>query len=251
MPTVQERMFKFPNERKGIFIVGFALTTAFSLLIGFLNVGALFLFGLPFLGLVSGIVLIWFSRISAAAKIAISLLPLPLIVGSFFLFLWIRTAEAEAFIIPATYRGEIVVFYDEPCGNPAKFEQGMRLYEISPEGILVTKAPENDGYLNRRFYFVREDGTHQEIPQFGRQDFETEKAEWSKFTRATKPDLTLDTVGAFWAYGRETYHISRNSIGYIISDYRLWERDAKSRFDERKKFTERAAELLEQCRRSG
>lgn len=241
-------MFKFPNERKGIFIVGLVLTVAFSLLIGFLHVGALFLLGLPFLGLIAGLVLMWFSRIPQDSKILISVLPIPLIIGSFFLFLFIRTAEGETFVIPAAYRGEIVVFYAEPCGEPPRYEMGRRLYELSRDGVLITQETKNDGYLNRSFFIVAEDGSREEIPQFGRQNFETEKTEWGRYARATENDLTKDTVGAFRAYGRETYLTSRNSIGYIVSDYRRFERDQKEKFLESKRFTAAAAELLERCR---
>jgi len=241
-------MIKLPEERKGIFIFGVVFTVVFSLLIGFLHVGVLYLLGTPILGLAVGVLLIWSSGIRRESKILISLSTLPLIIGSFFLFLYIRTAEGETFLIPANYHGEIVVFYGEPCGEPSRNEDGRRLYALSAEGVLITQAAENDGYLNRKFYLVKEHGYREEIPEFGRQSFETEKKEWGNYTRATKQELTKDTVGVFREYGRETYYTSRNSIGYIVSDYRWLDRDQRERHLERKSFTKKAAELLEQCR---
>jgi hypothetical protein len=244
-------MFQLPKERKGTFIVGLAFTVIFSLLIGFLHVGVLYLFGTPFLGLGVGILLIWLSRIGRESKLLFSLLPFALIIVSFFLFLYIRTAEGETFLIPANYRGEIVVFYDEPCGEPPIYEGGRRLYALSPEGVLITQATKNDGYLNRRFYLVREDEHRDAIPQFGWQDFDTEKKEWGTYNRATAEELTKETVGVFRTYGRETYYTSRNSIGYIVSDYRWFDRDQKKTSLESKRFSEKAAEMLEKCRSTG
>ena len=242
-------MFTLPKERRGIFVTGLVLTLTFSFFIGLLNIGVLYLLGLPFLGLAAGIALIWFSKISTLSKSLLSISSILIIVGTFLLFLFINTAEGETFLIPKDYRGEIVVFYAEPCGSPAKFENGRRVYELSPDGVLITQHTENKGYFNRRFYLV-DDGFREEIAQFGRQDFETEKKEWGKYTsHASAGELTKDTVGVFWAYGRETYFASGNSTGYIVSDYQIWDRDAKSRLQEMKRSTERAVEQLERCRR--
>jgi hypothetical protein len=241
-------MFQLPKERKGTFIFGLALTIIFSLLIGFLHVGALYLLGTPFLGLGVGVLLIWISRVRQESKLLISLLPLPLIIGSFFLFLYIRTAEGETFLIPADHRGEIVVFYGEPCGEPPRYENGRRLYALSPEGILITQATKNDGYLNRKFYQVPDEGYREEIPQFRRQDFDTEKKEWGTYTWVANKELTKENVGVFWAYGTKTYLTSRNSISYIVSDYHFWERDPKIRSLEGERFAERAEILLKSCR---
>ncbi|MDM7922266.1 MAG: hypothetical protein QUS14_08185 [Pyrinomonadaceae bacterium] len=241
-------MLSLPEKRKGVFIVGLTLTVVFSILIGLLHFGVLYLFGVPFLGIFAGIVLIWYSQISRAAKFFISVLPLPLIISSFFLFLYLRTAEGEDFVVPAAYQGEIVVFYNEPCGTPVHYERGRRIYEIPNEGVLITQGLKNEGYHDRKFYIRQSDGILDEIPIFGRQDFETEKKEWGTYTRATQPELTLDTVGAFWSHGRETYFLSRDSIGYTVSTYREFSRDAKERAFEQKEFTGRAEALLIKCR---
>lgn len=244
-------MFQLPKKRKGTFIFGLALTVIFSRLTGFLHVRVLYFFGTPFLGLGVGILLIWLSRIGREAKLLFSLSPFALIIVSFFLFLYIRTAEGEMFLIPANHRGEIEVFYDEPCGEPPRYEGGRRLYALSPEGVLFTQATKNDGFLNRKFYLIGEDGHREAIPQFGRQNFETEKKERGMNTGVDRQELTKETVGVFWAYGRETYYTSRNSIGYIVSNYRWFDRDQKETSLESKRFSEKAAEMLEKCRGTG
>ncbi len=180
-------------------------------------------------------------------------MPWPTIIAVFALVIYINFAEAETFLIPSEYRGEFVVFYDEPCGTPAEFSEGRRLYRFSSDGVLITQHSENDGYFNRRFFMTDGEGVLHEIPKFGRQDYETEKKEWGTFTSVAKDDgLTKDTVGVFWAYGAETYHTSKKSISYIVSDYRRFEdTDAKVRFLERKRFTEKAVDFLMSCRNNG
>jgi len=231
------------------FTIGLILTIVFSLLIGFLHVGVLYLFGIPILGLLAGLLLIWLSNVSTRTKALISILPLPIITISFIFFLYAGTAAGETFLIPANYRGEIVVFYEEACGESAHFEDGRRIYRLGDDGVLITQHTKNRGFLNRKFFLVDQEGNIEEIPAFGRQDFETEKKEWR--TRATRPDLSKETVGMFWAYGTEMYVTSRNSISYIVASYNEFESgDAQSKFQERKRFTARAAEILDNCRKT-
>lgn len=159
-------------------------------------------------------------------------------------------AQPETFLIPNDFRGEIVVFYDENCGQPDVEENGRRIYQISKYGVLITRFTENNGFLDRKFYLVDGDGNKTEIPEFQRQNFETEKKEWRLFQRSQVEGFTKETVGAFWAYGADTYRLSRNSLGYIVSDYHYFERDEKERSFDRKEFTRKADQLLKECRRS-
>jgi hypothetical protein len=241
---------KLPEAKRRAFVIGVVLTMVFSILIGVLGVGVLYVWGIPVLGLFAGLILIWLSGASIRTKVILSLVPWPIIVGVFVFFIFINAAEAETFLIPGDYRGEIVVFYDEPCGQPPEFRDGRRLYRLSADGVLITQHSKNRGYFNRRFFSADGDIGLREIPQFGRQNFETEKEEWGKYTlRATKEELTKETVGVFWAYGSETYFASKNSITYIVSDYKTFEQnDQKSKRLERMRFTEKAVDLLRNCR---
>ncbi len=45
-----------PAKRSEIFVIGLVLTLAFSMLIGVLGVGVLYLLGIPFLGLFLGLI---------------------------------------------------------------------------------------------------------------------------------------------------------------------------------------------------
>ena len=75
------------------------------------------------------------------------------------------------FLIPQNVRGEIVVFYDESCGQEAVYENGSRIYKVPESGILITKFKENPGHLNRKFYSVDADGNRTKIYEFHWQNF--------------------------------------------------------------------------------
>lgn len=242
-----ERIFHNPNW---VFKTGAVLVLVFSFIVGFLHVGVLFLFGLPILGLLVGYILLWFGRAKLTAKAIITLLSLPIIPSSFLLSFYLNKAEPETFLIPQNYRGEIVIYMNEECGLEPVFENGRRVYAIPDTGVLITKFGKNRGYLDRKFYLVDEAGKRTEIPLFARQNFETERVEWNDSPEAAYGELTEETVGAFWAYGSETYYHSRNSIAYRITDYRYFEIADKERWLAGKRFAAFVGELLEQCRAS-
>lgn len=242
-------MFDLPKRRRGLFWTGVALIFGFSLIVGFLNVGILYILGIPLIPLILGVIFVWFSDVRIPTKLLLSLSPFPIIIITFVVMVFVRTSQAEEFLIPASYRGDIVVFFDEKCGQPPKFNAGMRQYELDQNGILITQHSVNDGLLNRRFFVMSENGERFEIPAFGRQDFETEKQEWGTFNESRMGDLTKETPGVFWSYGAPTHYISKNSISYIVSSYdELESTDSKVRLMRREEFTRRAGAALEKCR---
>lgn len=236
------------KTRNWVFITGLFLTVISSVVIGVFNIGVLYLFGIPILTMALGVVFVWIARISAKVKIFVTLSPILVIPLSFYTAYQLGKAEPETFLVPNIYRGEIVVFYDEPCGREPKKENGRRIYEISNKGVLITKFKKNQGILDQEFFLVEDEQNRIEIPYFRRQNFETEKKEWTTFQKGPNEEFTRETVGAFFAYGRETYFLSGNSLGYIISNYHYFERDEKERWREGKHFAEVAGKLLKECR---
>lgn len=234
--------------RKRLFIVGLVITVLFSVIVGLLNVGILFWLGIPALPLITGILMIWFSKTPVIWRIGVTLLSILIISASFMISLQIRKAEPETFLIPDGFRGEFVIFYDEPCGSPPKYVDGRRIYEIPESGVLVTAFDKNKGYLDRKFFFVTNEGTMREFPEFHRQNYETERKEWHLYQRTPAEDFTRETVGAFSSYGSTLVFESRNLFGYIVADYRRFEEPEKDRFEQRKQFEQNAKRLLKLCR---
>ena len=241
---------KASQNQSGIFITGVVLTMLFSVVIGIFHIGVLYLCGFPILGLLIGIMLVWFSEKKIEVKIIFTLIPIPLILITFLLFMTFSRAETEIFLIPKHLRGEIVVFYEEACGQPPLYEDKNRIYQIPESGVLITGFKKNNGHLSRKFYFVDESGNRTEILQLHWQDFDTEKQNWHSFYSNSADALTKDTVGAFWGYGSQTYGLSQNSFSYVISTYRDFEEDQKKQWLESKRFAATAKNLLNECRQS-
>ena len=154
-------------------------------------------------------------------------------------------------MIPNGYRGEIVIFFEEPCGREPIYENGRRLYTLSNAGHLITKFKVNRGYFDREFFFVDEQGSRSKIPEFHWQNFETETKEWNLYRQTPVEEFTKETVGAFWAYGSETYVISQKSFAYLIWSYNDFEREQQVLRNERKASSERADLYLHACREIG
>lgn len=233
-----------------LFIVGAVLVVISSIVIGVLNIGVLYLFGVPILILIVGILFIWFSNAALKFKALVTLLPIPLIFLSFFITFQLSKAEPETFLIPKEFRGSLVVFYNEPCGRPPIYRNGRRVYEVSQEGVLITQFEENRGSLNQKFYLVDSEKNEIEIPFFRGQNFETERKEWRIFHQGRVEDFTKETVGVFWGYGLETFSISQDSFGFVISNYHYFEKNEKDHWLERKQFIKTATKLLKDCRQT-
>lgn len=161
-----------------------------------------------------------------------------------FAFIMLRTASPEIILIPFDYRGEFVILYGQPCGEALPNENGARVYRVPTSGVLITRAEENRGYINRRFFLTGDSGSRIEIPAFKWQKFDTESKYWdaSKFG-----ELRRDTVGVFWPYGRRTYEVSRNSFGYIVADYGYYDRPPYEGEMDAIAMRDRAAKILSDC----
>jgi hypothetical protein len=231
-----------------IIAVGVILVFLSSLTIGIFNIGVVYLFGIPILTLVMGNAFVWASGSKIKTKIIVTLTPVAIIPIAFFSAYQLNKAEPETYLIPKDHRGNIVVFFDETCGSEPIFESGRRIYQIPNTGVLITKFKMNNGYLDQKIYFVDDSGARIQIPFFQRQNFETEKEEWGRFRSSPVSGFTKETVGVFWAYGAETYGLSKNSNAFIVSNFQYLERDEKARWTDARQFTKNAGKLLNECR---
>jgi hypothetical protein len=233
---------KIFQKRSRIFKVGIILIIFFSAVIGFFNIAVLYWFGLPILGLLAGTIAVWFSKESIKTKILSSILPLPIILFSFFLFyLLLPKAEPETILLPQNFRGHLVVVFDEPCGQSLAYEKGRRIYRIPNNGILIINAKQTFGVIDRKFYLVDENGNKVEMPEFHWSKFEQEQNDWHWTFSSTK--LSKNLIGVFWAY--------TNRFSFIVSDYLSLEEQNVETLEKRQKaFSENIETILKQCRQT-
>lgn len=231
-------------------VIGTVVIVLFSVVVGFLNFGIVYLFGVPLIGLVVGLIVLWISKSRIIYRLIVTFSILPIVIASFFIWRTMNLARPEIFLLPDGFRGEFVIFFEEKCGVDEMRNGTDRVYEIPASGVLILNADRNRGLLNRRFFFVEEDGRRVEFPEFGRQKFETELEEWDWYGKRSsiEPTLTRQTVGAFWAYGSDTAVISNRSAGYIIADYDTWEALPKNNTGMRRDLANRAKVLMNECR---
>lgn len=243
---------KLLPARRWIYCSAIVLIVFWSIVTGALNVGVFYLFGIPLFGLLAGLILLWFADVDVKRKIIFTLAPIPIFYVTALTFFELNKAEPETFLVPAERRGEIVILYDEPCGEPPIYENGRRIYKIPADGILITSFKENKGHLDQIFYLLDENGKTKEIPRFHWQDFETEQENWKYFHSIPVTELTMDSTGVFQSYGSSMIWISKNSFSYIVSDYRYFEKDRdelnrKQRLLESETFAKAAKNRLEEC----
>lgn len=80
----------------------------------------------------------------------------------------LKREEPVVHLIPEGFKGEVVIFYDQPGGSARRYEEKYRVYNIPGCGVLVTQFDLNKrNMVNDKFYFVSKDGKRREIPQEG------------------------------------------------------------------------------------
>lgn len=227
------------------FITGAGFIIFFSVITGILNIGIIYLAGIPLFAIFFGIALVWSSKKTRDIKLFWTILPL-LIISSIIILLYkLNQAEPETFLIPPNFRGQITIIYEEPCGQQPIYENGRRLYEFPENGMLVTNFKKTKGILNQEFYFVDETGARTEIPQKDVRDFNF-KERLSK----TDNEPSRDEVGAFFSYGTFPPFISGKYHSYIIANYRYFEKTDQESWLEGTQDSKKRKEILEECQKS-
>ena len=108
----------------------------------------LFLIGLTFFLISKN-----FKNISNVLQIFIVAIPFL----SYYVYAEINSASKDIFLIPNSYRGKVVILYDQKNGAEKEFEGNYRVYKIPTNGILKTKFKVKGNSWNignAKFYFV-------------------------------------------------------------------------------------------------
>ena len=80
-----------------------------------------------------------------------------------------RVSGSVTHLIPDGYVGPVVIVFNDPEGEaPNRGEDGGVVYEIPPGGVLRLSTPALEaGLYDITYFYVRPDGTRQEIPHRG------------------------------------------------------------------------------------
>lgn len=221
------------------FKIGVILIIFWSIVIGIFNIGVLYLFGIPILGLLIGIIFIWLAKENPKTKFLLSLLPILIIISTFFVMYQLQKAEPEIFLIPQNYRGEFQIQFNEPCGESITYEKSRRIYRIPENGVLILKGSQTLGFIDRKFYLIDEEENLTKLPEFHWSNFVKEKEDWHWLFSSS--EISPKSTGIFWAY--------HNSFSFIVSNYAFIESETKEMREEREKqFHKSADSKLKECK---
>lgn len=68
------------------------------------------------------------------------------------------------YLIPEGFTGRVNIILNQKGGSPTKYEDGRRVYEIPSDGILLTQFTINDGFIDRKYYYVDSIGNRTDLP---------------------------------------------------------------------------------------
>jgi hypothetical protein len=106
-----------------------------------------------------GLIVVWLSRQRTSIKILLTLLPILLWYPGFLAFMYFGANHMtpETFLIPETFRGQITLIYNEPCGETIEEKEGRLIYKIPDNGVLICKNKFETGLIDHEYYFVDRD----------------------------------------------------------------------------------------------
>jgi uncharacterized protein DUF6843 len=121
-----------------------------------------------------GLVVVWFSKQRLLIKGLLTLLPFLLWYPGFLAFMYFGSSRMtpETFLIPNTFRGQITLIYNEPCGQLIQEIDGRLIYKIPDNGVLICKNKLETGIIDHQYYFVDNNGDRiSKIDMLIQQDF--------------------------------------------------------------------------------
>src|SRR6266566_4813566 len=88
-----------------------------------------------------------------------------------------RLGENEIFVVPAGFKGPVFIVFSQSSGQPPKYDNGQRIYDIPQDGILITQfSPNNDWHRPSKFFF-RDNSKLIEIPEVEGSDLRDDRVQ--------------------------------------------------------------------------
>jgi len=136
-----------------------------------------------------------------------------------------KRCEKEIYLIPPAFRGELIVFFDQPDGEEIQYEDDARVYNIPPSGYLKTKFPKNGGCMNDdRIHFFYQDslGVREPCEYFlnlHKDSIPTDR-DYVLFTffsnKESKPEFVIHFVGHVAEFNQLTQGVNQLNLKEIL-----------------------------------
>lgn len=75
-----------------------------------------------------------------------------------------KNPEPADFLIPKGYMGRVAVVFEQKQGEKPKYLNGRRIYEIPPNGILLTQFKAESGFVDYRYFLVDSNDSQTPLP---------------------------------------------------------------------------------------
>ncbi len=135
-----------------------------------------------------------------------------------------KDSEPEKYIIPDNYTGIIVLICNQSEGNPKKYEEERRVYEIDSLGVLVTQFDCNHGRhkdTRENIKFHYQNGTNIPLRLFKQDEFSS-NANDPKSNEIQVYEIINGTVGStefksciIDTYDNRSKYMSANNNGQM------------------------------------
>ena len=73
-----------------------------------------------------------------------------------------QASRPELFTLPEGYVGPVLIIWDQPNGIPPRYEEGVQIFEIPANGLLLTQASRPYGGIGDDFWYRNELGQRTE-----------------------------------------------------------------------------------------
>lgn len=138
-----------------------------------------------------------------------------ILIFSLFLFIGCKESfqcEKEIYLLPPGFRGELIVYFDQPDGLPIEYEDDARVYRIPKSGFLKSQFKKNGGCMteNRiRFYYLDGMGKGEEIDYFLNLEkdcipLDRDYVLFTFLSNDKKPDFVIHLVGNIGEFNKLT-----------------------------------------------
>ena len=88
--------------------------------------------------------------------------------------------EQEVYLIPDGFEGPVILIVGESEGQPIKYENNKRVFEVPQNGILYTQFDNQKKYVRAEYYYVDRKAKKSQVQEIQIQQLsESEKAETS------------------------------------------------------------------------
>ena len=121
---------------------------------------------------------------------------------------------AETYFIPKGFKGRVNLIFNQIKGEPPKYENGRRIYQIPANGILLTQFKDEYGIVDHQYYYIDGSGNKNPLQIF---KYEYNKDGTTKWVIKDKYETGIFLDGTTGEYGKSNIKYQE----FIVSDYAI------------------------------